>query len=296
MSTPFNARCQTNVLLSEHCTFGIGGPAKFFCKVKTVAEMQALVAEAVNTSTPYMILGKGSNTLFDDRGFNGLVIANGIDFLENPEEDVWHVGGGYSFSLLGTQTARQGWSGLEFASGIPGTVGGAVYMNAGANGSETSEKLISVDFINEFGEFSCYTRDVLEFGNRFSSFQSMRGAIVGATFRLIRFEGARKRQLELFEYRKRTQPYNAKSAGCVFKNPYPASAGALIDRLGLKGLKIGGAEVSALHGNFIINEASAKAEDVFQLIQKIKQKVKAEMQIDLEMEIRFISYQETPKL
>ncbi len=282
----------TDVLLSKYCTFGIGGPAKFFCTVRTIKEMQAIFIEMKCVKIPFFILGKGSNTLFDDRGYNGLVIANRIDLLEKLSEEEWYVGAGYSFSLLGTQTARQGWTGLEFASGIPGSVGGAVYMNAGANGIDTAAVLVSVDYVNESGELIRYNREELNFGNRYSSFQDLQGAIVAATFRLKPFESAREKQLQLFNARKQTQPYDAKSAGCVFKNPFPSHAGALIDRLEMKGLRVGGAEVSTLHANFIINFASAKAEDVKQLIQLIKAKVKENTGIELETEVRYIPFEE----
>lgn len=277
--------------LKDLTTFGIGGPAHYFIEVHDIPTMQLLLPFCQQRQLPYFILGKGSNSLFDDRGFAGVVIANRISFLHKLEEDTWHVGAGYSFSLLGSQTARQGWAGLEFASGIPGSVGGAVYMNAGANGGETCNSLVSVDFVTPDGEFHCLPKEQLTFSYRFSSFQDAPGAIVGATFRLEAMPEARQKQLDIIDYRKKTQPYNAKSAGCVFRNPVPLSAGALIDQSGLKGKMIGGAQVSPMHANFVVNTGDASAKDVLQLLELIKQEVKAQAGVELETEVRYIPYQ-----
>lgn len=281
-------QCQQGKLLSELSTFGIGGPARWFFEAKSVEDLQKALSEAYAQKIPYLIVGKGSNSLFDDGGFDGLVILNKISFCEQKEEVV-HVGAGYSFALLGVQTARKGWSGLEFASGIPASVGGAVFMNAGANGQETCDSLSEVTFVDEQGNVRIWSKSELEFSNRFSSFQIMKGAIASATFRLIKDEGARKKQLEMIDYRTRTQPYGEKSAGCVFRNPAGKSAGALIDQCGLKGLKVGGAEVSCMHANFLINKEGATAEDVRELARLVKEKVFASTGIELEMEIRCVS-------
>src|ERR1700741_1309646 len=135
---------QSNKPLKDVCTLGIGGPARYFIEAHTIEDIQQALQFCKVEGLDFFILGKGSNCLFDDRGFDGLVISNKIDFFANPSPGVFHVGAGYSFSLLGVQTARQHWSGLEFASGIPCTVGGAIFMNAGANGSETCTALSSV--------------------------------------------------------------------------------------------------------------------------------------------------------
>ncbi len=236
-----------------------------------------------------MILGKGSNCLFDDRGFDGLVILNKIAFCEF-EGPLVHVGAGYSFSLLGTQTARKGWSGLEFASGIPGSVGGAVYMNAGASGAEVCNPLVEVTYVSELGEIQTLARDQIDFSYRFSAFQNRKGAIASAKFLLQPSEEARTKQLGIIDYRTRTQPYGDKSAGCVFRNPQPHSAGALIQQSGLKGKRIGGAEVSTLHANFIVNKDNATSQDILELAAYVKEAVKEKTGVDLEMEIRCIPY------
>lgn len=276
--------------LKELTTLGIGGPADYFIEVHDIPTMQTLLLFCKQHQLPYVILGKGSNLLFDDRGFAGVVIANRIHFLNRPCEDTWHVSSGYSFSLLGSQTARQGWSGLEFASGIPGSVGGAVFMNAGANGCETSQTLVSVDFVTEDGELLCLSKEKIAFDYRFSSFQKMKGAIVGATFRLTQSSEARQKQLDIIHYRKKTQPYDAKSAGCVFRNPSCGHAGALIDQSGLKGKTLGGAQISSLHANFVINISNASSSDFLALIELIRQEVKARTGIELEHEVRCIPF------
>lgn len=281
---------QQNKPLKEICTFGIGGPAKHYIEVKQIPLMQELIKYCNLRKIPYCIVGKGSNCLFDDRGFKGLVIANKIDFIERPQPGIFHAGAGYSFSLLGVQTARQGWSGLEFASGIPASVGGAVFMNAGANGSETCETLTSVDYIDEEGSLITINRNDLTFSYRTSPFQCRTGAIVGATFRLSSSEQARKKQLEIIAYRKKTQPYGDKSAGCIFRNTNCSPAGALIDQCGLKGMQIGGAKVSEMHANFIVNAGQAASTEVIALIEYVQSKVKELKGVELESEVRCIPY------
>lgn len=286
MNDPVIATFQKQVLLSDLCTFGIGGPARYCATVHTVEEMRAALLACVQQGLPYLVLGKGSNCLFDDRGFDGAVLVNKIDFLEKPTSGCYHVGAGFSFSRLGAQTAREGWSGLEFASGIPGTVGGAVFMNAGANGRETAESLISVDFLSENGELQLLRKEELTFAYRSSSFQKMRGAIVGASFQLVPSNTARALQLQIVEYRTKTQPYGDKSAGCIFQNPECGFAGALIDQCGLKGARIGDAQVSEKHANFIVNAGKATSKDVQALISLVKERVKEKTGVALKSEVR----------
>lgn len=274
--------------LKELCTFGIGGAARYFTEVQTVAEMQEALKTCAEKKLPFFILGKGSNCLFSDHGFHGVVILNKIDFFTQEQPDIFHVGAGYSFSLLGAQTARQGYSGLEFASGIPATVGGAIFMNAGANGTETCATLQSVDFVDPEGNLQTFSKDQLEFSYRFSSFHHLQGAIVGAKFRLEPSTSARDKQLQIIRYRKATQPYGHKSAGCIFRNPSCGYAGALIEESGLKGVTVGGAQVSTLHANFVINTDNATAADVLELIALVKDKVYQKTGIVLESEVRII--------
>lgn len=284
---------QSNKSLKEVSTFSIGGFARLFVQVFQVEEMQSVLSYCFRERVPFLILGKGSNCLFDDRGFDGLVIQNKISYLKI-QDGLVDVGAGYSFSRLGLNTAKNHLTGLEFASGIPATVGGAVFMNAGASGEEVANSLTEVSFVDEKGELFHFLKEDLEFSYRFSSFQKKRGAIVSAKFFLKNCTKARDLQLSIIEYRTKTQPYNDPSIGCVFKNPTGASAGALIEKSGLKGLCIGGAEISLRHANFIVNRGDALASDVLALAAKVQESVELSTGIKLEMEIRCIPYQMTP--
>lgn len=290
-SLPF----RENVPLKDFCTFGIGGPARYFLEIDSIEQMQETVLLCENKKIDYMILGKGSNCLFDDRGFNGAVLWNKIDFFQELSPGCFHVGAGYSFALLGVQTARKGWGGLEFASGIPASVGGAVFMNAGANGKETSQVLASVDFINRQGILETLKKEMLSFSYRMSPFQKMAGAIVGATFVLESDPDARKRQIEIVNIRKKSQPYSAMSAGCVFLNPVCGHAGALIDQSGLKGVSVGGAQVSQVHANFLVNAGDATCKDMLALIDLVQVEVKKKKGIDLHCEVKHIPYEKIEK-
>jgi len=277
---------QKNRFLSEFSTFGIGGPIRYFLEISTIEEAQAAYNWARFQKVPVFVIGKGSNCLFSDAPFEGLALLNRIDFCKIDEEEV-EVGAGYSFSLLGVQTARKNLSGLEFACGIPATVGGAIFMNAGANGNETCQSLRSVTYLHETGEIQIYGRYELTFGYRHSPFQEMKGCILSAKFHLSQQPEARKDQLAIIDHRMKTQPLKEKSVGCVFRNPVSQiGAGALIDKCGLKGLKVGGAKISEIHANFIINEGSAKATEVLELIRIIQEKVFEQTGFHLETEVR----------
>jgi len=279
--------------LSALSTFKIGGPARLFIEVKTIEEMVEVRQFINREKIPFWVIGRGSNSLFDDRGFDGLVIMSNIRFC-NFEKGRLEVGSGYNFSLLGSQMARKGWSGLEFASGIPGSVGGAIFMNAGASGSETCDCLTHVSYVDQGGDLIQKSKEELHFSYRFSSLQKSRGLIVGATFKLEKCPNAKKLQVEITNSRIATQPYGQPSAGCVFRNPSlekKGSAGSLIEMCGLKGTRVGGAEVSTMHANFIVNRGGAKASDVLELAKVIHETVLEKTGVDLEMEIRPIPYQ-----
>lgn len=284
-------RFQSNRTLKELSTFGIGGPIRYFFSAQTTEDMIEALKWAASRQIPYFILGKGSNCLFDDRGFNGLIIHNKINFCTFEGNQVY-VGAGYSFARLGAQSAQKGLSGLEFASGIPGSVGGAVYMNAGSNGRETKDSLQEVEFLSVSFEKKIYKVSDLTFGYRHSSFQSMSGVILTARFLLEPSLEAGKTQKMMLIKRKESQPLDEKSAGCVFRNPSKEiSAGALIDRCHLKGVCIGGAKVSEIHANFIVNASHATQADVIRLIALVQEKVLQETGIRLDPEVRMVPYQ-----
>lgn len=222
-----------------------------------------------------------------------MVILNKIDSIHHSPEGLFQVGSGFSFALLGSRTAREGWSGLEFASGIPGTVGGAVFMNAGANGRETAAPLQDVLYMDASGNEQIYSKPSLLFSYRSSPFQKMQGAILSASFLLHKCSKAKEMQREIVDYRMKTQPYRDKSAGCAFVNPGSQPAGQLIDRCGLKGFAIGEVEVSSLHANFIVNKGKGTSHDVLKLIEEIQKRVYEQTGTQLHMEIRYIPYQES---
>lgn len=279
-----------NYPLKNVCTFKIGGPAKYFTTITSIKEAQEAFLFANEKKLPIFILGKGSNCLFSDKGYNGVVLLNRLDYC-TMEKNIVRVGSGYSFARLGKQTARKGWTGLEFASAIPATVGGAIYMNAGATGQETRDTLVGVTYLYSNGKIQKYTKNDLEFCYRYSSFHRMNGMILEGEFYLELGEGSRKIQSDLLKKRLQTQPYQDKNAGCIFRNPPKTSAGALIDQCGLKGYTLGGARVSSLHANFIVNIQSATAEDVLNLIRYIREKVYENTKVQLEMEVRYIPYE-----
>jgi UDP-N-acetylmuramate dehydrogenase len=280
-----------NVSLKDYTTYKIGGQALELIIVYSKEELIEALNYAKLNKIRYIIIGKGSNCLFDDRGFNGLVIVNRVSEFSF-ENGLIEVSGGYSFSLLGIKASRLGYSGLEFASGIPGTVGGAIYMNAGALGRETKDPLLEVEYLDENGSISKIQRVDLEFSYRYSSFQKREGVILSAKFKVQKDEKARERQKSHLDYRMKTQPYKDPSCGSVFRNPDGNYAGLLIEEAGLKGFELGGARVSDLHGNFIINKGFAKAEDVLELIALIKKNVAEKKGILLHTEVKYIPFDE----
>lgn len=283
----FEERCEKAVLLATLSTFCIGGPARLVFAARCVADVQEALLWASRIGYPVLVVGNGSNCLFHDEGFAGLIVLNKVEELCQTDAQ-FHVGSGNSFAAFGVRTAAEGWGGVEFAAGIPGSVGGAVVMNAGACGQQVADTLQYVDFVGMDGHVKRISRETIELGYRFSSFQGMQGSIVAAGFCLHRSEGARQRQRTMVEHRTRTQPCKEKSAGCVFRNPVGASAGRLIEEAGLKGYRIGGAEVSSVHANFIVNRGGAKAHEVCELIAHIKQTVAQKSGYMLESEVKVI--------
>ena len=266
MTTAFPFLVQESIPLSRFSTFRIGGPARYFKELTSVDEALTVFAFLKTASLPYIVIGKGSNCLFDDQGFDGLVLYNNIQGKQFLSDTQIKVYSGVSFSLLGKRLSSQGFSGLEFAVGIPGTVGGAVFMNAGTTSANTASLLVNVEVINHSGELLSIPREKLLFSYRTSPFQKEQVFIVSATFQLTKDPTAAKRAKSLMEERVSKQPYESPSAGCIFRNPEGISAGALIDQAGLKGLTVGGAQISEKHGNFMINTGNARAADILKLI------------------------------
>ena len=267
---------------------GIGGHADKFIEINSLEDMCEIRRYVSSTNIQYQVIGKGSNILIDDNGFSGLIILNKIDFFRI-EKPYIYTGGGTSFASLGAKSSRQNLSGLEFASGIPGSVGGAVCMNAGANKMETFDSLVYVGCVNKNGEYLELMKESIRFGYRYSSFQDSDLIIVSACFKLRDDSKASQRQKGFIKSRLSTQPYSSKSAGCIFKNPKSISAGKLIDSLGLKRFCVGDAQVSEMHGNFLINKKNARSKDFLALIALIQEKVYTKTSIKLETELKIIN-------
>lgn len=274
--------------MSRHTTWRIGGPADCLIVPDTKEQLAAAIRIMHRHHVPWVVIGKGSNTLVTDKGIRGVVIKLGDEFDQaHFEDDVVHAGASYSFVKLSWQAARKGLTGLEFAGGIPGTVGGAVYMNAGAHGSDVSRILTQAEVVLETGELVTYSVEDMQYRYRHSVLQEKGGIVVAATFQLA-FGDRKEIAAAMASYKDRrtkTQPLTQKCAGSVFRNPPDHYAAQLIESCGLKGKRIGGVEVSTLHANFIVNTSNGTAEDVLTLIEHIQTVVKQEKGIKLVPEV-----------
>lgn len=281
-----------NEPLANHTTIKIGGPADVFVEPSSVDHLVKTMEVIKQFKVPWRAIGRGSNLLISDKGIEGVVIklGEGLDELTMNGTEIT-VGAGYSVVRLSTTIGRMGLSGLEFASGIPGSVGGAVYMNAGAHGSDISKILVKALILFEDGTLEWLTNEQMKFSYRTSILQKERpGIVVKAVFQLK--EGNKDEIQALMkqnkDYRKRTQPWNFPCAGSIFRNPLPFYAGQLVEEAGLKGYVHGGAKISEMHGNFIVNNGNATAKDVLELIDFIKNKIYEEKKITLETEVEII--------
>ncbi|MGJ7910591.1 UDP-N-acetylmuramate dehydrogenase [Neobacillus sp. LXY-1] len=285
-------KIKQNELLAHHTTIKIGGPADLFIEPSSVENL-AKVMEVINRhKIPWRAIGRGSNLLVSDKGIEGAIIklGAGMDSLEINETTIT-VGGGHSLVSLSTLISKRGLSGLEFASGIPGSVGGAVYMNAGAHGSDISNILTRAHVLFDDGVMEWLSNEEMAFSYRTSILQKQRpGIVVEAVFQLE--SGDKKLIVSQMQknkdYRKETQPWNYPCAGSIFRNPTPNYAGKLIESAGLKGFSIGGAKISEMHGNFIVNAGNATAGDVLALIQHVKDTIFNLYKIKMETEVEII--------
>ncbi len=287
---------QENVPLAPYTTFKIGGPAKYFIVAKTSDEMVQAVKEATAVNIQWIVLGGGSDVLVSDKGFDGLVIKSELrEVVMNEETAEVRVGSGVLLSALIPKTMNAGFAGLEYAIGVPATAGGAVWANLGARGSDIAQWLTSVTVLTPEGEKKILTNEDCAFAYRDSIFKHEQFIIVDATFQLTKTDKkvTFAKMKELADLRKDTQDVGAQCVGCVFQNPTDqtdVAAAKLIDDLGLKGKQIGGAKVSDIHANFIINIGDATADDVVQLISFIKQQVRDKKNIQLHEEIEYIGF------
>ncbi len=281
-----------NEPLANHTTMKIGGPADVLVEPKSLEKLQETMETINKYKVKWTAIGRGSNLLVSDLGIEGVVIklGNGMDHLELEGDEV-HVGGGYSLIKLVTIISKKGLTGLEFAGGIPGSVGGAVYMNAGAHGSDMSKVLKKAHILFEDGKMEWLTADELNFSYRTSILQKERPGICLEAVLNVE-QGNREEVVAQLQknkdYRRDTQPFSYPCAGSIFRNPLPDYAGQLIEKAGLKGQKIGGAKVSDMHANFIVNDDGAKAQDVLDLIEYIKKTILEKYNVQLETEVEII--------
>ena len=297
-------RFAENEPLSAHCTFKIGGPADVFAQPETEEQLCRVIALCKACGVKYYLLGNGSNILFEDAGYRGVVVDTtalkmGIGFLENVSHpgaepgavfDAVIAGAGLKLSALCKAALDSSLTGLEFAYGIPGTVGGAVYMNAGAYGGEMKDVLTTVRYLAAEGEVREVPAAELDLRYRHSIFEENGGCILSAQFHLQPGNAAdiRAKMDELMAKRVEKQPLDKPSAGSTFKRPAGAFAAALIDQCGLRGYRHGGAAVSDKHCGFVVNLGGATCADVLVLCDEVRAIVKEKTGYDLEKEIRVV--------
>lgn len=286
-------KIEKDISLSTLTTYKTGGIAKLVVYPNNINNLKQLLKLIHKHNIKYFILGKGSNTLFSDKEFNGVIIK--LDKLNNFEikETEIYVESGMILSKLVQASVKNELTGLEFAIGIPGTIGGAIYMNAGAYGSKMSNIVKSVIVLDEKLQIEEIPLEKLKFDYRYSIFQANKNLIcVAANIKLEHGnhdEIASKIKENLLK-RKTSQPLEYPSAGSVFRNPEGKYAGKIIEELGLKGKNIGGAEISTKHANFIINKNNASSSDILKLIKLVQKEVKDKNKIDLKLEQQLVNW------
>ena len=278
-----------NEPMSKHTSFKIGGNADAYIKVNNLSKLSTILKECQDSDVDYMILGNGSNLLVSDEGIRGTVIRLDGDFrkITLVDDTTIFCGAGATLAYLCKFALNCGLSGLEFAWGIPGTVGGAVFMNAGAYDGEMKDVVHSVSHISPNGEIGRTEKDDLRFGYRTSIYRSNNMIITGITIKLKKGnpDEIRAKMDDYMLRRSTKQPLEYPSAGSVFKRPDGNFAGALIEQCGLKGKLCGGAQVSEKHAGFIINKSNATAKDVRELITQIQKTVSDKTGYNLECEL-----------
>ena len=282
---------RVNEPMSKHTTFRIGGPAALMALPKTAGEAKTAVKTARELGIEPFFLGNGSNLLVADEGYPGFIIKLTWDFDGIREVNRGlEAGSAVLLSRLSNALGGRGLTGLEFAGGIPGSVGGAVTMNAGAYGGEMAQVLESVTFLDEAGEVCTLPVSECGFGYRKSIFSQRKCLVLRARFRLEQGDGyaIKARMDELTAKRREKQPIDLPSAGSMFKRPPGHFAAALIDQCGLKGLTVGGAQVSEKHAGFVVNRGGATCADVLELVDRVKEEVLRQTGVELEMEVKVL--------
>ena len=278
---------QEDFPLGSMTTFGIGGSAEYFLRPRTEDELRHVIARCEKKKLDLRAIGRGSNILVRDEGMQGAVVqldAKGFGQV-GVEEDLLRAGAATPLPKLVAEAARQGLSGIECLAGIPGTVGGAVRMNAGGTYGDVGQTVERIKVMDSHGETFYRERDDLAFGYRTSNVSAR--FVLEVEFRLMpdRVKAIGNRVKKIWIAKKNSQPVSAATAGCVFKNPRGLAAGGLIDQAGLKGTAVGGATVSRKHANYIVVKQGAKAADVLALIEQVRKAVKERFDVYLELEI-----------
>lgn len=280
-----------NEPMKNHTTFKIGGPAQYYVTPESVTQIQEVVSLCRNMNIPLHVIGNGSNILVGDDGVDGVVLALFNTFSDYEIKDnVITAQAGMSLIKLAVIALREGLTGLEFASGIPGSVGGAVYMNAGAYDGQMKDVVTSVTVLDEAGNIRILCRDELDMGYRTSAVAKNNMIVLQVVIELKSGdkEQIKARMNQLSELRKQKQPLEYPSAGSTFKRPEGYFAGKLIADAGLKGYSIGGAAVSEKHAGFVVNMGGATAKDVVELTDYIKKRIMEQFGVTLELEVKRI--------
>lgn len=283
--------------LTAHTTFRIGGPALYYLIPEGVEEVRDALQFAREKELPFYVIGRGSNLLFEDEGYHGVVIEIGkgmeqVTMKEEPDGTVCVTAqAGIPLSTLAAKLAEAGWQGFEFAGGIPGTLGGGIAMNAGAYGGEIRDCIKNAMVMTRSGETLVLNREQLELGYRTSIIQKEDYIVLEGVFRFSR--GEKKSILaamkELNQRRRDKQPLEFPSAGSTFKRPEGYFAGKLIEDAGLRGYRVGDAQVSEKHCGFVVNRGKASSADVRQLIRDVQDRVREKFRVELEPEVRIVT-------
>ena len=282
----------TDILMKDFTSFKIGGPAEIFAKPSSEEQVSKIINYCKKNEVPLFPLGKGSNLLVSDNGIDGVVIYFGNDFgkIKLVDDETVYCEAGAGLAALCNFALENELTGLEFAYGIPGSVGGAVFMNAGAYGGEIKDVIIYADHMDKNGQSGRFVGDELDMSYRHSAYSAKEYFITGAAFKLQKGDKAeiKAKMDDLLGRRFDKQPMDKPSAGSTFKRPEGAFASALIDQCGLKGYRVGGAEVSTKHAGFVVNVGEATCADVLQLIKDVQKKVKDDTGFVLEPEVEIL--------
>lgn len=282
---------EREVSMKNYTSFKVGGPAELFLSPEDAGQTAKLVRFCEKEEIPVFVLGKGSNLLVSDRGIKGAVIYTGKQCgISLVDENTVRAQSGASLAQLCTFALENSLSGLEFAYGIPGTVGGAVFMNAGAYDGEMKDVLLNSEYVSTDGTSGELDNEAMELSYRHSAYENSNLVITAASVRLAPADRneIKSTMNDILARRKEKQPLEYPSAGSTFKRPEGNFAGALIEQCGLKGVSVGGAQVSEKHAGFIINRGGATAADILSLIKHVQARVKAQTGVSLETEIRLI--------